>query len=112
MEQSKLSPYRWVIEVLMFLAFVSQTVTWLAPAPILTPIIKSLHISLGSAGLIISVIAICISIFSLLGAMVSERLGALRAFLVGMWLLAIGQILSSYCTTFGTLLMCRVIQGI
>ena len=112
MEQSKLSPYRWVIEVLMFLAFVSQTVTWLAPAPILTPIIKSLHISLGSAGLIISVIAICISIFSLLGAVVSERLGALRAFQAGMWLLAIGQVLSSYCTTFGALLVCRVIQGI
>src|SRR6266404_840341 len=103
MEQSKLSPYRWVIEVLMFLAFVGQTMTWLAPAPILNPIIKSLHISLGSAGLIISVIALCISIFSLLGALVSERLGAL---------LAIGQILSSYCTTFGALLLCRVVQGV
>ncbi|MEA2649429.1 MAG: transporter, family, D-galactonate transporter [Candidatus Binataceae bacterium] len=112
MEQSKLSPYRWVIEVLMFLAFVAQTMTWLAPAPILNPIIKSLHISLGSAGLIISVIALCISIFSLLGALVSERLGALRAFLLGLWLLAIGQILSSYCTTFGALLLCRVIQGV
>lgn len=112
MEQSKLSPYRWVIEALMFLAFVSQTMTWLAPAPILGPIRESLHMSLGSAGLIISVIAICISIFSLLGALVSERLGALRAFLVGLWLLAIGQILSSYCTSFGALLICRVIQGV
>jgi MFS transporter, CP family, cyanate transporter len=96
----------------MFLAFVSQTMTWLAPAPILGPIRESLHMSLGSAGLIISVIAICISIFSLLGALVSERLGALRAFLVGLWLLAIGQILSSYCTSFGALLICRVIQGV
>jgi MFS transporter, CP family, cyanate transporter len=112
MEQNKLSPYRWVIEALMFLAFVSQTMTWLAPAPILGPIRESLHMSLGSAGLIISVIAICISIFSLLGALVSERLGALRAFLVGLWLLAIGQILSSYCTSFGALLICRVIQGV
>lgn len=112
MDRSSLSPYRWVIEALLFLAFVSQTVTWLAPAPILQPIIQSLHISLGSAGLIISVIALCISIFSLIGAIVAERLGALRAFLIGIWLLAIGQILSSYCTTFGALLACRVIEGV
>ncbi len=112
MSQTKLSAYRWVIELLMFFAFVSQTIIWLAPAPILTPIIKSLHISLGSAGLIISVIALCISIFSLLGAVISERLGALRAFLIGIWLLAIGQLLSSYCTAFGGLLACRVIEGV
>jgi len=112
MSQTKLSAYRWVIELLMFFAFVSQTIIWLAPAPILTPIIKSLQISLGSAGLIISVIALCISIFSLLGAVISERLGALRAFLIGIWLLAIGQLLSSYCTAFGGLLACRVIEGV
>jgi MFS family permease len=112
MDRSNLSPYRWVIEILLFLAFVSQTVTWLAPAPILGPIIQSLHINLGSAGLIISIIALCISIFSLLGAVISERLGALRALQLGMWLLAIGQILSAYCTSFGELLACRVIEGI
>ncbi len=112
MEQSSLSPYRWVIEVLIFLALLSQAITWLAPAPILPAIIRSLHISLGNAGLIISIIALCISIFSMLGAIVAERLGALRALLVGIWLLAIGQILSGYCTTIGTLLVCRVIEGI
>jgi MFS family permease len=112
MEQNKLSPYRWVIEVLIFLALLSQAITWLAPAPILKPIIDSLHISLSDAGLIISIIALCISIFSMLGAIVSERLGALRAILVGIWLLAIGQILSGYCTTIGWLLVCRVIEGI
>src|SRR5882757_2118409 len=108
MDRSTLSPYRWVIEVLIFLALLGQVVTWLAPAPIL----QNLHISLGDAGLIISIIALCISIFSLLGALISERLGALRAFLVGIWLLAIAQILSGYCTSFGALLACRVVEGI
>jgi MFS transporter, CP family, cyanate transporter len=112
MDRSTLSPYRWVIEVLIFLALLGQVVTWLAPAPILDPIIQNLHISLGDAGLIISIIALCISIFSLLGALISERLGALRAFLVGIWLLAIAQILSGYCTSFGALLACRVVEGV
>ena len=80
--------YRWVIEILLILTLIVQTAIWLAPAPILAPIMADLHISLGSAGLIISVIALCISIFSFLGGMVAQRIGALRALLVGMWCLA------------------------
>jgi len=38
---AKLSPYRWVIELLLFLALFSQALTWLAPAAVLAPIIRS-----------------------------------------------------------------------
>ncbi len=109
---AKLSAYRWVIELLLFLALFSQALTWLAPAPILAPMIKSLGIGLGPAGLIISIIALCISVFSLLGAVIAQRVGSLRALLCGMWLMAIGQILSGYTTTFGALLACRLAEGV
>jgi CP family cyanate transporter-like MFS transporter len=112
MAESKSPAYRWVIEALLFLALFGQALTWLAPAPLLQPIIKDLQLSLGSAGLIISVIALCISIFSFLGAFVAERLGALRAMLVGIWLLGLGAILSGYSRSFSALLVCRVIEGI
>lgn len=106
------SSYRWVIEVLLVLALASQTLIWLAPAPILGPIIKDLHIDLSAAGLIISVIALCIAIFALAGAIVAQRIGALRSFIIGVWLLAIGGTLSAYAPGFGGLLACRVIEGI
>jgi predicted MFS family arabinose efflux permease len=113
MENTKtLSPYRWVIEVLLFLLLFSQTLTWLAPAPILAPIIKSLGILLGKAGLLISVIALCISIFSLLGAMIAGKLGALRSLIIGVWLMALAQVASGFTTTFGALLLCRIVEGI
>jgi predicted MFS family arabinose efflux permease len=113
MEETKtLSPYRWVIEILLFLLLFSQAVTWLAPAPILAPIIKSLGLKLGQAGLIISIIALCISIFSLLGAMIAGKLGALRAAILGIWLMAIAQVLSGFTHSFGALLACRVVEGI
>ncbi len=113
MENTKtLSPYRWVIEVLLFLLLFSQTLTWLAPAPILAPIIKSLGIKLGQAGLIISVIALLISIFSMLGAVIAARLGALRSLIIGVWLLGLGQIASGFTTTFSALLLCRIIEGV
>ena len=113
MTRSKdLSAYRWVIEILSVLALFGQTSALLAPAPILSPIINSLHITLGQAGLIISIIALCIGIFSMLGAVVMERLGARGAMLAGIWILAAGEILSGYCTTFTTLMLCRIIQGL
>ena len=108
----KRSSYRWVIEILLVLALASQTLTWLAPAPLLSPIIKDLHIHLGDAGLIISIISLCIAIFALAGAMVAQRIGALRSFIIGIWLLAIGGVGSGYAPGFGTLLACRVLEGI
>jgi CP family cyanate transporter-like MFS transporter len=109
---SKLSPYRWIIEVLLLLLLTAQSLAWLAPAPILQEIRNGLGISLSSAGLIISIIALCIGIFSLLGAVVAERIGALRALVIGIWLLAIGQVTSGYAPNFAALLACRVLEGV
>ncbi|MHB8383596.1 MAG: MFS transporter [Candidatus Binataceae bacterium] len=111
-EPGKLSPYRWTIEVLLLLLLIAQSLTWLAPAPILEEIKNGLGIRLSSAGLIISIIALCIGIFSLLGAVVAERVGAARALIIGMWLMAGGQIASGYVPNFGALLACRVVEGI
>src|SRR5271168_385217 len=111
-EQGKLSPYRWVIEILLLLLLTAQSFAWLAPAPILQEIRNGLGISLSSAGLIISIIALCIGIFSLLGAVVAERIGALRALIIGIWLMAIGQVASGYVPNFAALLACRVLEGI
>src|SRR5271154_1973189 len=109
---STLSPYRWIIEVLLLLLLIAQSLAWLAPAPILQEIRSGLGISLSSAGLIISIIALCIGIFSLLGAVVAERIGALRALIIGMWLMAIGQVASGYAPGFMALLACRVLEGV
>lgn len=111
-ERAKLSPYRWVIELLLLLLLTAQSLTWLAPAPILEEIEKGLHISLGEAGLIISIIALCIGIFSILGAIVLERLGALRCLQLGLWLMGVSEVASGYAQTFGMLILCRVIEGV
>jgi len=111
-QHSKLSQYRWIIEVLLLLLLTAQSFAWLAPAPILQEIRNGLGISLSSAGLIISIIALCIGVFSLLGAVVAERIGALRALVIGIWLMAIGQVASGYAPDFAALLACRVLEGV
>src|SRR5579862_1255231 len=111
-QAARLSPYRWIIEVLILLTLLAQSLTWLAPAPLLGPISKNLHISLASAGLLISIIALCIAIFSMAGAIVMEKLGIMRALLLGVWLMSIAEILSGYSGSFGQLLLWRVLEGV
>jgi MFS family permease len=111
-DANRLSPYRWVIEILLLFTLLAQSLTWLAPAPLLVPITKSLSISPASAGLIISIIALCIAIFSMAGAIVMEKLGALRALIAGIWLMAIAEILSGYSASFGSLLIFRILEGV
>jgi AAHS family 4-hydroxybenzoate transporter-like MFS transporter len=109
---SKLPRYRWVIEALIIAMLIVQVAASLAPAPILAPMRKSLRIGLGDAGLIISVIALCIAIFSFLGALIIERFGTLPALLVGIWLLGLAEIASGYSANFAMLLACRIAEGV
>lgn len=106
------SPYRWIIESLLVFTFLNQSLMWLAPAPLLVPLVNSLKVGFGPAGLLISIGALCTAIFSLIGATIAERFGALRTALLGIWIAAIAQILSGYMSTFSTLLTCRVGVGI
>lgn len=112
MNERALSPYRWIIELLLLLLLTAQSITWLAPAPILDEIKKGLGITLGQGGLIISIIALCIGIFSILGAIVLEKLGALRCLQLGLWLMGLGEIASGFAGSFTTLLACRVVEGV
>ncbi len=106
------SQYKWVIEALLILGLFGQNLIWLAPAPILRPIITDLGISLASGGLIISIIALCISIFAFVGAVVTRRLGVMPTLLIGLWMLALAAIGSGYSSSFAQLLLCRIVEGV
>jgi len=101
-----------MIEALVVVMLIVQVMAWLAPAPILAPIVASLHIGMGQFGLIISIISLCIGIFSFLGGILTERFGTLRTLLVGIWLLAFGEVASGFSGGYGALLLCRVVEGV
>jgi MFS family permease len=89
-----------------------QMMAWLAPAPILVPMVSSLHIGMGQFGLIISIIALCIAIFSFLAGVLAERFSALRTLLLGIWLLAVSEVANGFSPGFGVLLLSRVLEGV
>jgi MFS family permease len=104
--------YRWIIEALVFLMLIVQVMAWLAPAPILAPMVSELRIGMGQFGLLISIISLCIAIFSFLGAALAERFGTLPTLLVGIWLLALSEVASGFSPGYGIMLLCRVVEGV
>jgi predicted MFS family arabinose efflux permease len=110
--ESQASPYRWVIEVLLIASLLVQEAIWLAPAPILEPIIKSFNIGLGRAGMLISIIALFIGVFAITSGLAGQRLGIIRSLVIGAWMMGIGGVLSGYATNYWTLFTCRAVEGI
>jgi MFS family permease len=111
-DESQASPYRWVIEGLLISSLLVQEAIWLAPAPILEPIIKFFHIGLGRAGILISIIALFMGVFAIVGGLFGTRLGIIRSLIAGAWLMGIGGVLSGYTTNYWTLFACRAVEGI
>ncbi|HTW88104.1 MAG TPA: MFS transporter [Candidatus Binataceae bacterium] len=109
---TKAPSYRWLVETLLFLLLIAQAVAWMSPAPLLGPIINHLGIGLGAGGLLISIVPACIVIFSLVGGVVSERLGAVATGIVAAWAMATGLVLSGYTDSYGSLLLCRILEGL
>jgi MFS family permease len=110
--ESQASPYRWVIEALLISGLLVQEAIWLAPAPILEPIIKSFNIGLGRAGMLISIIALFIGVFAITSGLVGQGLGIVRSLILGAWLMGIGGVLSGYATNYWALFACRAVEGI
>ena len=111
-DESQASPYRWVIEALLIASLLVQEAIWLAPAPILEPIIKTFDIGLGQAGMLISIFALFIGVFAIISGLAGTRLGIMRSLVTGAWMMGIGGVLSGYATSYWALFACRALEGI
>lgn len=111
-DENAASPYRWVLEGLLIASLLVQEAIWLAPAPILEPIIKSLNIGLAQAGMLISVFALFMGVFAIAGGLAGTQFGIMRSLILGAWMMGIGSVLSGYATNYWTLFGCRALEGI
>lgn len=104
--------YRWLVEAMIALATIAHISIWMAPAPLLPAMIADLRISMAQAGLIVSMVSLCVVFFSLLGGLVTAHLGLKRTFMIGLWVLGIGALLTSLVHNYSLLLATRVVHGI
>ena len=72
------SPYRRVIQGLLFLIYCSFGISWLAFSPLLADVEKAFNISHAQAGLIVSIVSLAKAFVPLLAGLVAARFGLKR----------------------------------
>lgn len=106
------SAYRWVIVLILFLGMMGLNVLWFIPSPLLTVIMQDLNLSLTLGGLGISIVCLLIAVFSLIGGWLADQIGVKRAFMYGLWVMAVGAVYTYVVDSYIGLFISRVFIGI
>ena len=106
------SNYRWVVEFFIVMGTLGFAALWLAPAPLLPTIMGDLSINMAQAGLIISVLALCVALFSSLGSISVDKVGAKKSFLIALILVGAGGLMVLIANNYPVLILTRLVLGI
>ncbi|HXE71500.1 MAG TPA: MFS transporter [Candidatus Nitrosotenuis sp.] len=107
----KPSPYRWVIEALLFSLYLAFGISWLAYAPLLKELEAHFGVGHARAGMLISLVSVSKAFVPLLAGLVAARLGLRRALMVGASLAGLAA-LAPLAPSFETLLGVRFLFGV
>lgn len=103
-------PYRFVVEGLLFLLYLSFGISWLAYAPIMGDLEKYFGVNHTEGAMMISLVSLAKAFIPLCAGVLAARLGLKRALLVGASLSALAALVP-LAPTFKTLLLGRFLFG-
>ena len=108
---AKASRYRYVIEILLFLTYVTFGIAWSSAGSFLGDIMSDLSIGLSRAGFINTSVSAAKIVGPLVAGWLSSRLGFRRAFLTASFLICLG-ILAPLSNGFLLMLAARFLMGL
>jgi len=104
--------YAWVILFVAFLASVAAPLNQFKVPPLMPVLMEAFQLSLGQAGMLMSVFAFTGLILALPAGIIIQKLGPKVAGLIAIGSLAAGSLLGAVSGSVGLLLFSRVIEGI
>jgi MFS family permease len=109
---NKVLPYAWVILVVVYLASVVAPFNQYKVPPLIPLLMEAFQINLTQAGLLMSSIAVVGLVLALPAGLILQRFGPRVTVLAAMGSLAAGASLGGLSTSFSTLLVSRVLEGV
>jgi CP family cyanate transporter-like MFS transporter len=106
-----MSRYRFAIEALIFSVLISLGLSWMAVAPLFTNIMEEFGVSRAETSLLTSVVALMAAFFTLLGGIITAKIGLKKTFAIGAIAMAAG-LLTPLSSNFAVLLATRVLFGL
>jgi nitrate/nitrite transporter NarK len=104
--------YAWVILLVAFLASVAAPLNQFKVPPLMPVLMEAFQLSLGQAGMLMSIFALTGLILALPAGIIMQKLGPKVAGLIAVGSLAVGSLLGVVSSTAGLMLFSRVIEGI
>lgn len=104
--------YAWVILGVVFLASMAAPLNQMKVPPIMPVLMAAFNLSIGSAGLLMSVFAITGLILALPAGIIAQRLGLKATGLIAVGSLVVGSVLGALSSSASLLLLSRVVEGL
>jgi cyanate permease len=111
MEREHQSPYRFVIEGILFLTYAFFGATWASAGSLLKDIMQELHLDLGRAGFLSTAVSFAKIFGPAIAGFLSLKLGLRWALALASGLVCFG-ILAPFAPDFSTLLIARFLMGL
>jgi MFS family permease len=114
MKEKSYPGFRWFVIAAMGIIVVGQGVVLIAPAPLVGIIAQKLKMTIGQAtGGTMGLFTIIVSVVSIAGGPLMDKLGSARSRILSLALMLIGTLLVPIIgTSFKGLLLCRAVQAV
>ena len=106
------TPYAWVILVVVYLASIAAPLNQLKVPPIMPVLMDALHLDLTRAGLLMSTVAVVGVILALPAGILVQRYGSRLIGVIALGCIAAGSAMGALSNSYGALLGSRVVEGI
>ncbi len=103
--------YAWMILAVLYLASVASALNQFKVPPVLPVLIQAFNLSLGSAGMLMSIFSVTGLILALPAGFIMHRLGLKVTGLIAIGAVCVGSGMGAYCTTEKLMLASRFIEG-
>jgi cyanate permease len=111
MEETK-KPYRWTIEILVYLGAIMWGMIMFCIGPMLIILTQELQVSFTKAALLAGIIAMLVGISALVSGAVSGRIGTKVTICLGITIMALGGIISGLVPKYSVVFAGRVLFGV
>ncbi len=105
-------PYRWVMLSLLWFLYMAFGLISRAISPLITPIIRDLHISYSQMGLILGAWQLTYIAVAIIGGTIIDKWGIRKSLLVGTLIIGLSSILRYFPNGFGTMLFAVALFGV
>ncbi len=110
-EQTAVSPYRWVILGLLLPLNMSTGLNFLAPTPLFPLIMEDYGLNRGTVSLLVVAVAVVFTVFLIPGGLIVAKLGPRKTIAIGGFLVAAGA-LTPLAPNFWVLVALRLAFGV